>query len=210
MRCARRARAAAPWRAPTPPTARCASRWCSPSPSAAATRAPRRSPAWPARTATRPCVARRCSGSASAYLAARWKAHKDLEADYDRELRGARIAAYRALWTLLEPLARYAPPGPLTAAVAADLASALRGWYFQTGGLFLSDESRRAYFALQEVRAAALAPTPNGTPPAAPAGDPAGELGGATRTALRRAGSALRTATARDVGTRRTSEVLAA
>lgn len=143
-------------------------------------------------------------GLVSAYLAARWKAHKDLEADYDRDLRAARIAGYRELWKLLEPLARYAPPAPLTTAVAVALANDLRHWYFQTGGLFLSDDSRDAYFVLQEALGLTIAPPADGRLV------DAGALPPELAAPLLKAGSALRTATAHDVGTRRTSAVLPA
>jgi hypothetical protein len=146
-------------------------------------------------------------GLVSAYLAAQWKARRDLEADYDRDLRGARIAAYRELWKLLEPLARYAPPGAVTTATARALASALRHWYFHDGGLFLSGASRDAYFALQQALEAALATSP-GVAPAA--GETTPDRSVADPAALQRAGSALRTATAADVGTRRASALAAA
>jgi hypothetical protein len=73
-----------------------------------------------------------------------------LEVEYDIELRRQRIEAYQALWKILEPLAYYAPPSAVTYSVARDLAQALRKWYFEVGGLFLSEASREAYFDLQK------------------------------------------------------------
>ena len=73
-----------------------------------------------------------------------------LEVEYDIELRQRRIEAYQALWKILEPLAYYAPPSAVTYSVARDLAQALRTWYFEVGGLFLSEASREAYFDLQK------------------------------------------------------------
>ena len=136
-------------------------------------------------------------GLVSAYLATQWKARKDLEADYDRDLRGTRITAYRELWKLLEPLAKYAPPGPITPELATSLMVDLRHWYFFTGGLFLSTRSRDAYFALQDALAAALGPHPT-------------NAWEATAALLRKRGSTLRSATAADVGTRRSSAVIEA
>ncbi len=73
-----------------------------------------------------------------------------LEVEYDIELRKHRIEAYQALWKILEPLAYYSPPSAVTYAVARDLSQALRSWYFEVGGLFLSEGSREAYFDLQK------------------------------------------------------------
>jgi hypothetical protein len=73
-----------------------------------------------------------------------------LEVEYDIELRKHRIEAYQALWKILEPLAYYSPPSAVTYAVASDLSQALRSWYFEVGGLFLSEGSREAYFDLQK------------------------------------------------------------
>lgn len=75
---------------------------------------------------------------------------KRLEVEYDIELRGHRIEAYQALWKILEPLAYYSPPEAVTFAVARDLSMALRSWYFEIGGLFLSERTRDAYFNLQK------------------------------------------------------------
>jgi hypothetical protein len=73
-----------------------------------------------------------------------------LEVEYDIELRKHRIEAYQALWKILEPMAYYSPPSAVTYAVASDLSQALRSWYFEVGGLFLSEGSREAYFDLQK------------------------------------------------------------
>ena len=73
-----------------------------------------------------------------------------LEVEYDIELRKHRIEAYQALWKILEPLAYFSPPSAVTYAVARDLSQALRSWYFEVGGLFLSEGSREAYFDLQK------------------------------------------------------------
>jgi hypothetical protein len=73
-----------------------------------------------------------------------------LEVEYDIDLRKHRIEAYQALWKILEPLAYYSPPSAVTYAVARDLSQALRSWYFEVGGLFLSEGSRDAYFDLQK------------------------------------------------------------
>src|SRR5215208_4144764 len=86
------------------------------------------------------------SGAFLALLGSR----KRLEVEYDIELRGRRIEAYQALWKTLQPLAYYSPPEAVTYAVARDLSQALRTWYFEVGGLFLSELTREAYFDLQK------------------------------------------------------------
>jgi hypothetical protein len=86
------------------------------------------------------------TGAVLAMLASRQR----LEVEYDIELRKHRIEAYQALWKILEPLAYYSPPLGVTYAVARDLSQALRSWYFEVGGLFLSERSREAYFDLQK------------------------------------------------------------
>ena len=86
------------------------------------------------------------TGAVLALLASRQR----LEVEYDIELRKHRIEAYQALWKILEPLAYFSPPSAVSYAVARDLSQALRSWYFEVGGLFLSEGSREAYFDLQK------------------------------------------------------------
>ena len=86
------------------------------------------------------------TGAVLALLASRQR----LEVEYDIELRKHRIEAYQALWKILEPLAYFSPPSAVSYAVARDLSQALRSWYFEVGGLFLSERSREAYFDLQK------------------------------------------------------------
>jgi hypothetical protein len=75
---------------------------------------------------------------------------KRLEVEYDIALRNHRIEAYQALWKILAPLAYYSPPSAVTYGLARDLSRALRSWYFEVGGLFLSELTREAYFDLQK------------------------------------------------------------
>jgi len=48
-------------------------------------------------------------------------------------------------------LAKYARPKELTFEGLETLTLSLRKWYFQKGGLFLSDNSRDRYFELQDA-----------------------------------------------------------
>jgi len=79
------------------------------------------------------------------------KSRRELEAQYDIALRQHRIDAYSALWKLLQPLSNYAPPGPVTYGTLKQLSCELRAWYFETGGLFLSQATREPYFNLQQA-----------------------------------------------------------
>ncbi|MFY9824312.1 MAG: hypothetical protein WAM82_23250 [Thermoanaerobaculia bacterium] len=83
------------------------------------------------------------------YFATLSKARLDLSMEYDKELRANRLAAYRELWKLLKPLARYSPETPLTYQVIKETSESMRDWYFDLGGIFLSRESRAPYFALK-------------------------------------------------------------
>ena len=78
------------------------------------------------------------------------KARRDLELEYDKNLRDKRLDAYKELWKLLQPLAKYSPPGTVTYWTIYDLSVNLRKWYFEVGGIFLSSNSRDKYFTVQD------------------------------------------------------------
>jgi hypothetical protein len=80
-----------------------------------------------------------------------WQARKEREARFNDLVRPERIPAYKKLWTLLEPLAKYSPPGIFSYTAAENLSQSMRHWYFQDGGgMFLSESSRATYFPIQE------------------------------------------------------------
>ena len=133
-------------------------------------------------------------GILGTYLVAILKHRKDLEFKYDTDLRDKRITQYLELWKLLQDLAKYARPKQLNYEDLGNLSAPLRQWYFEKGGLFLSDRSRDAYFALQDAIRAVL--TVNTEPPGALLSDEVYEP-------LRIKGSELRTALTQDVGTRK-------
>ena len=86
-----------------------------------------------------------------ALLTNRQKFREDLQAKYDATIHEQRTEFYLPLWKKLEVLARFAPPEAVTTRTLDELSKSLREWFFNTGGLYLSDESRRAYFDLQYV-----------------------------------------------------------
>ena len=133
-------------------------------------------------------------GGVSAYLGLYWKVKKELEAQYDKELRSDRLKAYLALWKLLQPLAKYSRPGPVTPDTLKKLSADLRQWYFEVGGLFLSSRTRDAYFSLQDELVAKVASNE---------GHSDRDLPDADFEELRKKGSRLRTATTVDVGSRK-------
>ena len=90
-------------------------------------------------------------GAILTYLTAILKFRKELEADFDKELRDHRLKVYEELWRLLEALARYDLPKPLTPKVLHELSVSMRKWYFEKGGLYLSDNTRDVYFGLKEA-----------------------------------------------------------
>jgi len=128
-------------------------------------------------------------GGALTYVTAVLKIRRDLAAQYDADLRRDRITVYKQLWCKLEPLAKYAPAKALTCDDAHGLATALRSWYFEEGGLFLSEPARNAYFGLQEALKTVSEHSKQRLP------DPMLAL-------LMERGSELRTQLTRDVGTR--------
>ncbi len=132
-------------------------------------------------------------GGVSGIFGTSWKTHKDLESQYDIDLRKQRIDAYRVLWKDLEPLAYYSPPSPITYGALRTLSESLRRWYFEDGGLFLSERTRPPYFHLQQ----ALTALPKG-----PAREAHLKVDDETLAIVKALASRLRTSTTEDVATR--------
>src|SRR5215831_3072031 len=91
------------------------------------------------------------SGALVAYVSAVLKFRKDLEAAYDKDLRDQRLKVYEDLWQRLDLVARYDRPKPLNASTLQELTVSMRQWYFEKGGLYLSEESRKTYFDLKNT-----------------------------------------------------------
>lgn len=132
-------------------------------------------------------------GAISGILTTSWKTRKDLESEYDIDLRKHRIDAYKELWKHLEPLADYSPPAKLTYEGMGKISVALREWYFKQGGLFLSVKTRAPYFHLQQALTELAAGHEGGGRK---------ELDPDTSRIVRTLGSRLRTSTTQDVATR--------
>jgi hypothetical protein len=89
-------------------------------------------------------------GGVTTWLAARWQLRKELQYGYDKDLRTERVSAYRELWKVSELLPRYHPAGNPTGADLEDAIEQFHRWFFDTGGLFLSDQARSAYFGVMD------------------------------------------------------------
>jgi hypothetical protein len=68
----------------------------------------------------------------------------------DADLLARRRIAYEALYRILKPFARYDVPEKITVTALGDVSVAMRDWYFDVGGLYLSDHCREPYFDLKE------------------------------------------------------------
>ena len=131
-------------------------------------------------------------GGVVAFFTTRWQIRKELEYEYDKDLRERRIKAYLELWKLLQPLAKYSRPiEDLRVSHLSALSKDLRGWYFETGGFLLSSDARDLYFDVQEALAEVLAA----------AHEEEAGISDSTFESLRAKGSNLRTSLVKDVGT---------
>ena len=79
------------------------------------------------------------------------KVRDDLTIEYDKDLRARRITCYEKLLALMLPLAKYPEPDPLSHSRLRLLAINLRRWYFEGGGLYMSEQTRDTYFDLQDA-----------------------------------------------------------
>lgn len=143
------------------------------------------------------------SGLASAaltYFSTRAKIRLDLSAEYDKKLQETRLEAYMKLWAMLEPLARFGRDQPITHAVLLEVSTQTRKWYFQTGGIYLTQASRGPYFFWKELMQPLLeSPKYYGNP-----GTPIDETELGPVIA---ASSALRTSLSDDIGTKKLSRL---
>src|SRR5688572_2484830 len=85
------------------------------------------------------------------YFSTRGKIRLELAAEYDKNLQENRLATYKELWAMLEPLAQYGRDQPVTYAVIRSISTDTRTWYFQKGGIYLTERSRKPYFAWKKV-----------------------------------------------------------
>lgn len=113
-------------------------------------------------------------------------------AGIDENLRTQRLDVYPALWKATAVVSRW-PRTDVTRGELTLLHKALRAWYFDTGGLFLSESARARYGDVQKLVAALLEHK----------GDPTEVLIPDRYTDLMETASALRTALTEDLDTRK-------
>ena len=85
------------------------------------------------------------------YYATLAKSRLELSIDYDKELHTNRLTAYKDLWPRLKPLARFSVERPITHKIVKETSEAMRDWYFDVGGIFLSRAARTPYFDLKKA-----------------------------------------------------------
>src|SRR4030095_6907696 len=83
-------------------------------------------------------------------VVAAWTQRRKLESDYDVTLRAERLAEYRRLWQLMEPIGWYGKH-EITSETAKKLLADIDHWYFEGGGLLLSDVSYQSFEELQRA-----------------------------------------------------------
>jgi len=134
------------------------------------------------------------------YFSTRSKIRLDLAAQYDKDLQESRLKAYKELWAMLEPLVRYARDETVTYTVIHTISIETRKWYFQNGGIYLTERSREPYFDLKKAMQPVL-------DAAECKSQPDKEIDPQQLERIVAAGSTLRTVLSDDIGTKRLSRV---
>ena len=127
----------------------------------------------------------------------RAKIRLDLAASYDKDLQMSRLEAYKELWAILETLARYGRVEPVTPSALRKVSDKTRTWYFQKGGIYLTEQSRKPYFSWK----AAMQPLLD------EAGDSDTPISEPRLKKIIELASTLRTALSDDIGTKHLSRI---
>jgi hypothetical protein len=80
----------------------------------------------------------------------------------DETLRDKRLTLYKALWQKTGLLPKWPRRADLTYEQLQEFSQELRNWYFDEGGIFLSEKARNTYGKLQDTIGAVLSPAPKG------------------------------------------------
>jgi hypothetical protein len=134
------------------------------------------------------------------HFSTRAKVRLDLAAEYDKSLQESRLKAYLTLWAMLEPLARFGREHPITYADLQRVSTQTRSWYFQVGGIFLTQTSRGPYFRWKELMQPLLDDENLAKQPGQP-------IHLDRLESIISAGSTLRTSLSNDIGTKQLSRV---
>jgi hypothetical protein len=82
-------------------------------------------------------------------IGALWVVRRETLGALDQSVHEKRLELYPKLVRATEPLALYFPPQPtLDPAKCRAIGESLRTWYFEGGGILLSERARGAYFKL--------------------------------------------------------------
>jgi hypothetical protein len=90
-------------------------------------------------------------GGALTYFLTQSKIKRELESEYDSDLRKRRMESYKKIWELFVILPQYGTEEKdATYAIVWQLSINLKEWYFKEGVIFLSEDCRKAFGELQE------------------------------------------------------------
>ena len=133
----------------------------------------------------------------TAYITTVVKLRQEHVLDIDKELRDARIKAYKRPWKTLKDLSMHRSETP-TFEELEGIVDGLTDWYYTEGGLYLTQHSQPAFVACVEaIRDASRAKRDDGTER---------RISEETREVLYELGSAFRTQMTLDLGSRFESE----
>lgn len=96
-------------------------------------------------------IASAAGSSVLTYITTRSKIRLDLRVEFDKQIREKRLDFYQQIWPKTQPLGRYNGDKLLTYDSLREVSAEMGDWYFRGGGLFLSNRSRRPYFALKDL-----------------------------------------------------------
>ena len=124
-------------------------------------------------------------------------------AKVNEEIRKLRLESYPPLWRLTSHFSRW-PRATNTYEDLEQFHRRFRTWYYETGGLFLSENSRARYGNVQELMATHLGAADGGAMPP----QHSGRIPDPVYTGMLEACSALRTALTEDLESRRQRSIL--
>ena len=101
-------------------------------------------------------------GAAFSYVGAIINNILTSRAKVDEGLREKRIGVYHGLWKMTELMPQWPRRTDVTYEMLQAFSQQLCDWYFNQGGMFLSEKARKAYGQLQGTLDAVIQPGPKG------------------------------------------------
>jgi hypothetical protein len=146
-------------------------------------------------------------GAVTSYVGAVIKTYFDMNTKIDEQLRDRRLDPYKEIWRKTAILPRWPRATGVTYVQLHTFSGDLRDWYFGQGGIYMSAETRDAYFALQAaVTQVTMVPEAQPPPTDQPVPEPRvreGVISSAEYELIRGKCSALRTELTSDIQSRR-------